>query len=191
MKTNIEDVMEEYIVVKKSEFMKHGLIKAMILQLLKKCGGNFVGTIGSVSKIIEIVSYTTVKNALYELRDLGYIDMKIHHGCSYKFSIKKQDKQFVITNNVDTFVTLTETGAVWCRDNTSIFGVEIIGLSPITATSQAQDNPGINAHRNMAEHCRLLLNVTVGIDLTMMGSKVAARKRRAFGNLADLVYAFD
>lgn len=92
MKTNIEDVMEEYIIVKKSEFMKHGLIKAMILQLLKKCGGNFVGTIGSVSKIIEIVSYTTVKNALYELRDLGYIDMKIHHGCSYKFSIKKQDK---------------------------------------------------------------------------------------------------
>lgn len=89
----IDNEREDYIVLRKDLYNKYGLKRGMIIQLLVNGGGEFIGTIGGMSKIVGVSSYEMVKQNLRELIELGIVEKEQVQGHSYKFYLKNYEKK--------------------------------------------------------------------------------------------------
>lgn len=88
----IDNEREDYIVLRKDLYNKYGLRRGMVVQLLINNGGEFIGTIGAMQKIILISSYDHVKINIKELESMGVISREQVKGYTYRFILNGYDK---------------------------------------------------------------------------------------------------
>lgn len=94
----IDNEREDYIVLRKDLYNKYGLRRGMVVQLLINNGGEFIGTIGAMQKIILITSYDMVKTNLKELENIGVISREQISGYTYRFFLNDYGKKVTTKN---------------------------------------------------------------------------------------------
>lgn len=94
----IDNEKEDYIVLRKDLYNKYGLRRGMIVQLLINNGGEFIGTIGAMQKIILISSYDLVKTNIKELENMGVISREQISGYTYRFFLNDYGKKVTTKN---------------------------------------------------------------------------------------------
>ena len=89
----IDNEREDYIVLRKDLYNKYGLRRGMVVQLLINNGGEFIGTIGAMQKIILISSYELLKINVKELENIGVIRKEQVNGYTYRFILNGYEKE--------------------------------------------------------------------------------------------------
>lgn len=89
----IDNEREDYIVLRKDLYNKYGLRRGMVVQLLINNGGEFIGTIGAMQKIILISSYELLKINVKELENMGVIRKEQIKGYTYRFILNGYEKE--------------------------------------------------------------------------------------------------